>query len=119
MFFISNPPTWLPVIAPPELLQLIGRILVVKVEAVVVVVTLIEPLELLDPIMFPSPGAGPPMATPEPAVSIPTNATKPDAVGTEEMAMFATVFPLIVVTGTAPDVVTRIPWKETFPSVDP
>ena len=110
ILFISNPATWLPIILPPELKQLIPFINDVFAVDAVDVVIIIEPLLPDEPILLPSPGTLPPIFIPAPFVSIPVNAMEPANVGIEERDMAATVLPLIFETGEAPVVVNNIPW---------
>jgi hypothetical protein len=118
LLFISNPATWLPIIFPPELAQLIPFINDVLAVDVVAVVTITEPLLAAVPTWFPSPSTLPPIFIPEPLVSIPIKAFELAAVGAEERDMPATVLPLIFETGKALFVVNKIPWYETLPDVD-
>ena len=118
ILFISNPATWLPIILPPVLAQLIPFINDVLAVNVVEVVIIIEPLLPAEPIRLPSPAVLPPMFIPVPFVSMPVNAIEPADVGIEETDMAATVLPLIFETGKALVVVNNIPWYEILPKVD-
>src|ERR1700682_3058558 len=53
IFLISILPTWLPVTRPPVLWQLMPLIIDKNVAEVVVVVTIMDPLMVFDPIIFP------------------------------------------------------------------
>ena len=111
IFLISIPPTWLPVMRPPVLRQLIPLIIDGNVAEVVVVVTVMDPLSVFDPIIFPSPVTIPPMFMPEPLVSIPIKTfAAVDEVGTAETDMEAIVLVSISETGIALVVVNNIPW---------
>ncbi len=108
---ISNPPILLLRMDPPVLVELMPLIYERYVLSAVLVVILIEPATVVEPIVFSSPASVPPTVIPEPRVSIPKNT------GCITVALFgeavtliaATVFPLITDAGVALDVVRLIP----------
>ena len=109
ILFISMPATWLPIMLPPMLAQLMPFTKDVFAVDVVEVVMITEALSPAEPIRFPSPATLPPIFIPPPFVSMPINATALADVGTEEIANEATIFPLIFETGEALVVVNDIP----------
>src|SRR4028119_94085 len=97
IFLMSTPPTWLPVISPPVLLQNMPLMFVLNAPDVVVVNS-IDPFTILDPITLPSPGVLPPILIPEPLVSIPKKKFNPFEVvvkGTAATERFAMILPFI------------------------
>ena len=76
---------------------------------VVVVVTAIEPLAVLDPTTLPSAVKRPPMFVAKPLVSMPIKTLDVPASGTDDTAILAILFPLIMETGVAAVVVVNIP----------
>jgi len=106
---MSIPPTLLPVTSPPVLRQFIPVMREVFEVAVVEVVIDIDPFDVLEPMVLPSPGLLPPIVMPEPLVSMPVNVFEEAAVGTEDRLIEAIVFPLITDAGKPAVVVNCMP----------
>jgi len=108
--FISMPLTWLPIISPPVLAQLMPVIKDELAVAEVVVFTTMEELTVFDPIIFPSPGLVPPIFIPEPCVSIPVKVLEFAADGLVDSEIVAISLLLMFDAGDALVVVNKIPW---------